>query len=91
MPIVNFVVNGSSMNKGELQMEKFINFIDILAWVIAIISTGFVVLRIFAYYSYSELEKIRDEMNGVHATFPIINGSIVAIVCWIWIIAGWLL
>ena len=71
-------------------MEKFINFIDVLAWIVAIISTGFVAARIVAYYSYSELEKIRDGMNGVHAHFPITNGSIVAIICWAWIISGWL-
>jgi hypothetical protein len=79
------------MNKGELQMEKFINFINVLAWIAAIISTGFVAARIAAYYCYSELEKIRDKMNGVHTTFPITNGSIVAIICWAWIISGCLL
>jgi hypothetical protein len=72
-------------------MEKFMYFIDILSWVIAVLSTGFVVLRIIAYYTYSELEKIRDQLNGVRATFSIINGSIIAIICWSWIITGYLL
>ncbi len=72
-------------------MEKFINFIDILAWVMAIISTGFVAARIIVSCSYSKIEKLRDKMNGIRASFPIYREGIIAIICWSWIITGWLL
>jgi len=91
MPIVNFVANGSSINKGELNMEKYIVFIDVLAWIFAIISTGFVALRLIGYAMYDDLDKLRDKLNGVEARFPIINGGIVAIICWAWIIASYLI
>jgi hypothetical protein len=71
-------------------MEKFIIFIDILAWVIAVLSTLFVFARIAAYCFYDELDRLRDKINGVQVHFPIINGSIVAIICWAWIIASYL-
>lgn len=72
-------------------MDKFINFIDILAWIFAVLSTLFVIGRLIAYSMYDELDKLRDKMNGVVASFPIINGSIAAIICWAWIIAGYIL
>lgn len=72
-------------------MEKFINFIDVLAWILAVISTGFVALRLIAYSMYDDLDRLRDKLNGVQATFPIINGSIIAIICWAWIIATYII
>jgi len=71
-------------------MERYIYFIDILAWIFAILSTLFVVGRLIAYSLYDDLDKLRDKLNGVEARFPIINGSIVAIICWVWIIASYL-
>jgi len=71
-------------------MDKFINFIDILAWILAVISTLFVIGRLIAYSMYDDLDRLRDKLNRVHVKFPIVNGSILAIVCWAWIIATYL-
>jgi len=71
-------------------MEKYIYFIDIVAWIFAVSCTLFVVARLIACAMYDDLDKLKDKMNGVEARFPIINGSIVAIICWAWIIASYL-
>ena len=71
-------------------MEKFINFIDILVWIFAIVSTGYVVLRLIAYCMYDDLDRLRDKLNGVHAQYPIIYGSIVAIISWVCIFATYI-
>ena len=72
-------------------MDKFINFIDILAWIFAVLSTLFVIARSISYFMYDDLDRLRDQLKGIKATFPIINGSIIAIVCWAWIIATYLI
>jgi len=72
-------------------MEKYIIFINILAWVFAILSTLFVIVRLSGYFLYDDLDRLRDSLAGVHAEFPIINGGIVAVICWAWIIATYLL
>jgi hypothetical protein len=71
--------------------DKIIYFIDIVAWVFAILSTLFVIGRLIGYFFYDDLDRLRDSLKGVHAEFPIINGSIVALICWAWIIAGYLI
>lgn len=72
-------------------LEKIINFLDVAAWILAVISTFFVMGRSLGYFFYDDLDRLRDKMNGVYAHFPIINGGIVAVICWAWIIAGYIL
>ena len=72
-------------------MEKFINFLDIVAWILAILSTLFIIGRLSAFFLYDDLDRLRDRMRGIKAHFPIIKGGIVAVICWAWIIAGYIL
>jgi len=72
-------------------LEKFINFLDVVAWILAVLSTLFVIGRSLAYFFYDKLDRLRDKLNGVRAYFPIMRGAIISIICWAWIIAGYIL
>lgn len=62
-----------------------LKFVTILAWIFGCTSTAFVLLRVIGYFTYTELDKLKDAMNGQVAKFPIIKPLILAIVCWAWI------
>lgn len=63
-----------------------IEFITVLAWVFGILSTIMTIARLIGFFSYSEIQKLVDEMDGVRRTFPIIKCGTIAIFCWVWII-----
>ncbi len=71
-------------------MEKFINFIDILAWVFAILSTLFIIRRMISYIFYTETDKLMHQAMGLRANFSIRKESVIAIICWAWIISNYL-
>lgn len=70
-------------------MEKLITFLNIIAWVIGLGSTIFLIGRIIAAFSYSEMDKLIDKIKGVTRTFPIMWPAIVSLICWAFIITFW--
>lgn len=64
-------------------------FITNLAWVFGVLSTLLLIARIYGALTYTKFEKLIDQLNGVKASFPIKWPSLVAIVCWVWIITNW--
>lgn len=63
-------------------------FVTVLAWVFGISSSGLLVLRIIGMANYDELDKARDALRGMRATFPMLWPAVTAVVCWVWIITA---
>lgn len=63
-------------------------FLTNLAYAFAVLSGLLVVARIVGYYTYSELERMLDDLNGIKRTFPITTPGITFIVCICWIISN---
>jgi len=64
-----------------------LKYIYVLAWIFGVLSTIFTILRIIAYFNYSELDKLKDKMTyGTEATFSILKTGIVMILCWTWVL-----
>jgi len=57
-----------------------------LSWVFGILSLIWIILALLASWSYSELDRLRDRMQGLEQTFPIIKPVIISIICWTWIL-----
>jgi hypothetical protein len=57
-----------------------------LAWIFGVMSILLIVLRLIAFTCYSELDKLQDALDGRKATFPIITPSIIAIICFTYIL-----
>jgi hypothetical protein len=76
-------------------METLLLFLKIVTWVVAIFSTvwGLFILYLAIDYGTEEdpsLSRLADRLSGVHKTFSPWRYIIVGLLCWIWIIAGWL-
>lgn len=67
-------------------MELLLEYIYYLAWVFGVISTANVILAVFMAFNYSKLDELKDKMNGVRRSFPVITPGIVMILCWVWIL-----
>ena len=63
------------------------DFITTLAWVFGILATILTIARIHGFWSYSEFQKMQDELEGIRRNFPIIKSGTIMIVCWAWIIS----
>ena len=61
-------------------------FITVLAWVFGVISSIITLARIIAFFNYSEMQKLLDEVQEIKRTFPIYKCGTLAIFCWAWII-----
>ena len=68
-------------------MSTLLSFSIILAWIFGIISTLWAALLIFAHMSYSEFDKLRDNIRGYERVYNFRPYVIVAIVCWAWILS----
>lgn len=66
-----------------------IEFITVLAWIFGILSTIMTISRMIGFFSYSEIQKLVDAMDGVERTFPVIKCGSLAIFSWAWIITQW--
>jgi len=64
-----------------------IKFLTIVAYVLGSASTLVLLVKIFQALTYTELERIRDELCGLRRTFPAIKPFIVALLCWAFIVA----
>lgn len=62
------------------------DFITIIAWIFGVLSTIFTLARIYGYYTYSEMDELRDALKGQKATFPVVIPGSIAIICWAWVI-----
>lgn len=62
-------------------------FITIIAWIFGVISTIITLARILGFFTYSEMQKTLDMINGIGRTFPIYKCGSLAIFCWAWIIS----
>ena len=67
-------------------MEKLITFITIIAWVMGVVSTVAFGLRVYGFFTYTELDKAMDAINGIHRRFPVMTSAITALVCWTWVL-----
>lgn len=68
-------------------MVEILNFLDIGAWICAILSTLLLVARIIGALTYSEEDFARDVLLGYVRTFPITAPAVVAVWSWSWIVA----
>jgi hypothetical protein len=68
-------------------MENLITFFKIIAWVLGIGSSLLLIFRIIGAATYTQIDELRDQMNGIKRTFPIMWPAIIALVCWAFIIA----
>lgn len=62
-------------------------FLNIIAWVVGIASSIVLLLRILGAATYSEVDQIRDKMNGIRRTWPVMWPGLIALICWAFIIA----
>lgn len=70
-----------------------ITFVNILAWIGAIGGTAITVLLCIASHYYNKedsREKLNDMLHGVRREFLVGRYLVTAIVCWVWLIAGWI-
>ena len=63
-------------------------FITVLAWGFGIGASLLIVIRIMAAIDYSFDKEVRNAMLGKAASFSIVYPSIVAFVCWAWILTN---
>lgn len=70
-------------------MDKLMVFLDYTAWTGIILFSALIVLRVFTWYLYmqSDRAQMRDLLDGIERTFPIVSPTIVIIVCALWLIA----
>jgi len=68
-------------------MENIVTFFKIIAWVLGIGSSLLLILRILGALSYSEIDQLRDQMNGVRRTWPLTWPAVISLICWAFIIA----
>ena len=64
------------------------NFLTALAWIFGVMSVFLIVLRIIGSITYSELDKLCDKLEGKIVTFPLLTPTVVAIICFTWILTG---
>lgn len=71
-------------------MDKFLLFLKIVAWVLAILSTLIFIVATYLNITYpGSVDELRDKMNGKTRTYKAGGWLIVMIVCWAFIIAFW--
>jgi hypothetical protein len=61
-------------------------YITIIAWIFGVLSSLLIVLRLLAFATYSEIDRLCDSINGQRAEFSIVWPSVVAILCWSWVL-----
>jgi len=64
---------------------NLISFITIVAWPLAVLSTLLIILRIIAFFTYRELDKLKDQCKGIYRSFPIAKPSLIALISWAWL------
>ena len=65
-------------------MNVFLNY---LALIFGILASGLLILRILGALTYTDINKLVDQMKGIRRTFPLAIPLVVSIVCWLWFIA----
>lgn len=70
-------------------MDNVMAFVTVIAWLFGVGAVLMVIARLIGAATYSRLEKLRDNLNGFHRTFPLGKPLCVAAVCAAWIIATW--
>jgi hypothetical protein len=69
-------------------MNTFGNFVTVLAWFFGVWSLLLVIARIWCRTNYSDLEQAIDgALNGGVKHFPLPTPTIIAIICWSWVLA----
>lgn len=63
-------------------------FITNLAWIMSILSGLLLIMRFIGYMTYSELDQIKDALNGVERTFPMMTPLIICVISVCWIISN---
>jgi|APFre7841882654_1041346.scaffolds.fasta_scaffold54490_5 hypothetical protein len=64
-----------------------ITFITTLAWIFGILSTLLVIFKVFCTATYSDLDQLKDQINGIKRSWPIKTPGIISIISWAWIIS----
>jgi len=68
-------------------MDRLINFVDILAYVLASYSVLIIICRTYGYITFDECDVWRNHLNGIETTFPVMNQIILLIVCACWLLS----
>lgn len=68
-------------------MERFINFIDILAWCLFVINFIMLAFRIHAMVTESEADRLIAAYHGVTITYPIKWNLVLVVVTFAWLYA----
>lgn len=63
-------------------------FITNLAWILSILSGLLLIMRFIGYMTYSELDKISDDLNGIERSFPMMTPLIICVISVCWIISN---
>lgn len=74
-------------------MDLFLTFITVLAWIVLVISTCVIVLKLFMQIGYSDLQKAIDSCHGFRRNFMhnFVRWVIIAAISWAWIITRYLM
>ena len=58
------------------------NFIYILIWFSAIVSTLVMIVGVIGFFTYNELEQMIDRLQGIKRSFHILFPFIIAFISW---------
>ena len=66
------------------------NFLTVLAWILGPLATLLAALSLYGSFTYhGSIEQKVHAMRGIEARWPYgVPATVVAVVCWAWIIAG---
>lgn len=60
-------------------------FVTTLAWIFGVAATLLVVGRLVMSGRRTEMDRLRDHLDGVVTTYPVLWPTVVAIICWAWV------
>lgn len=71
-------------------MEMVFMFVTILAWIFLVLEGLLLVVKILSAVTYSEMDKLRDQLKGFTRSWPIGKNLVIFFICLAWILARWL-
>lgn len=71
-------------------MDKFLLFLKIIAWILAIGSTLIFSVCVYLTFQYpGSVDELMDKLKGVRRSYPLMPWLITMIITWSFIIAFW--